>query len=342
VKIALIHYRLVRSGGLERRLITYATHLASAGHEVHVVTGKQSADVDLPATVRVHVLSPGLTPHPYRRRYFDWRVGRFMRERQFDLSVSLMRTSHQDVVLCPGTHLGYLAADDREQVRADRQAFDRSKAILAASDMTREELIALYQVEPQKVHTLRPPVDADTFRPDHKKRQKLLREKHQLPLDKRIFLFVSNSHDRKGLPLLLDVFSQLRSNDTVLAIAGPPVRSGLDNVVDLHFSTNMEELYAAADFTIHPAAYEPFGQIVPESLCSNTPVLISDRVGAKEVVGDGEGLVIDLTDTHRWRAAVESASAEAFDIAPDFANRADLTISGHVACLLEIGRTVTA
>lgn len=205
----------------------------------------------------------------------------------------------------------------------------------------REELISLFHVDPRKIHVLRPPVNTTVFRSELKTRQRSFRKEYDLPRDKRIFLFVSGSHERKGLTLLLDLFAGIEAEDALLVIAGlPPVRSRLGNVIDLQFVARMEELYAAADFTIHPASYEPFGQIVPESLCCNTPVLISDRVGAKEVVGEGEGLVIDLRDTDRWLHVVESASADRFDIAPDYAERNDLTIPGHVQRLLRIGRHV--
>ena len=41
--------------------------------------------------------------------------------------------------------------------------------------------------------------------------------------------------------------------------------------------------YALADFLIHPAKYEPFGQIITEVIYMKTPVLISDRRWRKRV-----------------------------------------------------------
>lgn len=344
MKIALIHYRLVISGGLERRLIAYATYLANQGHEVHIVAGKQSKDVALPSNVRVHVLSPGLVPRPYRRRYFDVRVGRFMTQNRFDLSLSMMRTSHQDLVLCPGTHLGYLRAlgrtpdtlGDREQIRADHAAFQRSSTVLAASGQIREELTSLYGVDPQRIEVLYPPVDTEVFRPALKSRQRELRKKLGLPADKRLFLFSSSSHELKGLSLLLDVFANVDATDALLVVAGAPTGAALDAVVDVGFRKNIEEFYAAADFTIHPSKYEAFGQIVSESLCCATPVLISDRVGAREVVADGEGRVLKADDHGAWRDLVETAEVSDFRIEPGFAERNQLTMPGHMEEILRL------
>ena len=98
-----------------------------------------------------------------------------------------------------------------------------------------------------------------------KQQQAVLRERYGLPADKRLFLFVSSSHKRKG-HFLLRCFAQATDTDSVLVIAGlPKVLSDLPNVIDLQFIPQMEELYAAVDFTtIHPATYEPFGQIVSD------------------------------------------------------------------------------
>ncbi len=344
MKIALIHYRLVISGGLERRLIAYATYLANQGHEVHIVAGKRSEDVVLPSSVRVHVLSPGLVPRPYRRRYFDARVGRFMTQNRFDVSLSMMRTSHQDLVLCPGTHRGYLRAlgrtpntlGDREQIRADHEAFHRSKAVLAASGQIRDELTSLYGVDAQRIQVLFPPVDTEVFRPALKRQQRELRAKLGLPDDKRIFLFSSSSHELKGLSLLLDVFSNLEATDALLVVAGAPTGARFDRVLDVGFRKDIEEFYAAADFTIHPSRYEAFGQIVSESLCCATPVLISDRVGAREIVADGEGRVLEANDHGSWRDLVERIEISEFRIAPGFAERNQLTMAGHMEEILRL------
>ncbi|MEZ5053109.1 MAG: glycosyltransferase family 4 protein [Chitinophagales bacterium] len=345
MKIALIHYRLILRGGLERRLINYSQWLQEQGHEVHIIVAKSSGEVTLPEGVQLHILSPGLMPKVFRQRYFDHLLGRFMRHNHFDKSLSLMRTSHQDAVLCPGNHLGFLKANgrrartlsDREQIRADQLAFQRSKVVLAASKMMANEAIGWYHTPAEKVHILHPPVNDHLFHPELKQQQAALRERYGLPADKRLFLFVSSSHKRKGLPLLLRCFAQATDTDSVLVIAGlPKVLSDLPNVIDLQFIPQMEELYAAVDFTIHPATYEPFGQIVSESLCCGTPVIVSDMVGAAEIIGNKEGLVIPLADEKLWLDTIRTIRPEAFHIAPGVAERKGLLVSQHMERMLDV------
>jgi glycosyltransferase involved in cell wall biosynthesis len=339
MKIALIHYRLILRGGLERRLINYTHWLIKEGHEVHIVVAKKTDDVVLPEGAVVHKLSLGIMPKVFRQRYFDYRLGKFMQQHQFDASLSLMRTSHQDLVLCPGNHLGYLQSQNKratrlkdvEQIKCDRLAFERSKKILAASGMMADEAVGLYGVDPKKVLVLHPPVNDQLFNKQLKGNSIFFREKYRLPQNKRLFLFVSSSHQRKGLPVLLRCFEQLQQTDAVLVIAGlPKVHSSLTNVIDCQFVPAMEELYAACDFTIHPAMYEPFGQIVPESLCCGTPVIISDMVGAKEIVEAGEGLVLSLNNEHAWIETIRNAQPASFHIQDEVAARKGLLVDQHM------------
>ncbi|TAE50162.1 MAG: glycosyltransferase family 1 protein [Bacteroidetes bacterium] len=347
MKIALIHYRLILRGGLERRLVNYAEYLQAQGHEVHVIVAKRSPEAQLHPGVHIHTLSPGLVPKVFRQRYFDYLLGRFMQKNSFDLSLSLMRTSHQDMVLCPANHLGFLQAEgrgprslsDREQIRSDRMAFEHSQLILAASQMMKTELTELFHISEEKIRVLPPPVNTSVFRPELKVRKAEFRKKYGISPDKRVYVFVSSSHKRKGLPLLLDLFAQLQDQPVELVIAGmPAVETSLPNVKDLQFSTQMEELYAAADFTIHPSYYEPFGQIVSESLCCGTPVLISDRVGARECITPQEGLVLPYQDVSRWKEAILHQKPEDFAPDPHYAARNHLSVSDHVEQILAFAR----
>ncbi|NLV08380.1 glycosyltransferase [Halomicrobium mukohataei] len=55
----------------------------------------------------------------------------------------------------------------------------------------------------------------------------------------------------------------------------------------------LAEVYSAAAVTIHPSQYEPFGNVVTESLACGTPVVTNDTVGASEILDQSCGVITD-------------------------------------------------
>ena len=103
----------------------------------------------------------------------------------------------------------------------------------------------------------------------------------------------------------------------------------------------MEGLYAASDFLIHPANYEPFGQVVSESLQMQLPVIVSEHTGACELIGDEEGIVVGGLELKDWSEAVEKALSRTWNIAPNFALRQGLTVDQHVEKMMQMCRELT-
>lgn len=348
MKVALIHYRLLHKGGLETRLINYMNYFLERGDEVTVICAKQSKEVKVPEGVRVLKAKLGIMPKLYRKRYFNHKLGKIMEREKFDFSLSLGRTSHQQMVLAPGNHLGYLAAynrkskgtDDNNQILLDQLSFDHSKAIFAASKMIGDEVIHMYGISPDKVKVLFPPLNTTKFNQSKRPHRDELREKFGIGEDKIAFVFVSASHSRKGMPILLEVWKQLPANYELL-VAGDKVNTNLPNIKSLGYIRNTDELYTAGDYTIHPATYEPFGQIISESLACGTPVLVSHQVGAKEVVSDKEGIVINSFEPKAWLEAILKLDKNQFSISPDFAKEHRLSLENHMEKMLEVWRKVS-
>lgn len=132
--------------------------------------------------------------------------------------------------------------------------------------------------------------------------------------DKRVLLFLSRLHEKKGCDLLLEAFAKVRREDLHLVIAGPPAdesyRARLEQLVARLFPTGDAPVtftgmlrdaakwgaFAAADAFVLPSHQENFGLAVAEALACGTPVLISNRVNIwREIVGDGAGLAEDDT-----------------------------------------------
>lgn len=348
MKIALLHYWVSLRGGLETRLFNYVRELTSRGHQVTIFCAKADK-IPLPDGVKIVKVPGRFMIKTFRLRYwyFANRLAKQIEGHDFDFRLSLGRTFAQDGVLAAGNHLGYLRAlgqsrrkiSDRVQISLDDVSFQKSKIIYAASEMMRHELVELYNVPKEKIHLLYPPLDTNKFHLGHRERRKELREKFSIAPDKKAFVFVSTGHKRKGLPLLYRIFNRLRDKPVELIVAGSSKSvsdPNIPNVRFIGFCENTEELYAAADYTIHPATYEPFGQIISESVACGTPVLLSHEVGAKELITDQEGIVMNTFEPEPWIEMIKGLSQKTFQPREDFATIHNLSIEAHIDRMLGI------
>ncbi len=343
MKIALIHYRLLLKGGLETRLKNYIDYFTSRGDEVTVICTRFDPTLQIPDSTKILRVRLGIMPKIFRKWFFNYRLKHVMETNRFDFSLSLGRTSFQDAVLAPATHLGFMIAtgkrhhsvSDRLRISLDKRAFGRSKMIFAASQMMKDEVIRLYQIDARKIHILYPPLNTGDFNSDQKHSQQDLKRNYGMDPGKLSFLFVSGSHKRKGLPLLLRIFSALDPARYELFIAGDQAKvNAFPNIHTVGFHTSLRELYTAADITIHPAVFEPFGQIISESLQCGTPVMVSENTGAKEIVTRDTGVVVTGFNVESWLREIENLDLTRFDIPSNFATSFHLTLEQHCEDML--------
>ena len=311
-KIALIHPRLILRGGLESRLLNYMKWFGDHGCDVTIFCFKQDESIPLPENVNVHKFNMKWVPKLYRHRYFSRLLAKENIKEKYDLALSLGRTSHQHAVLGPGNHIGYLRAFDRsprslsdfEQIAMDRKAYNHSETILAASDVMASEIVDLFNIPNERVHVLFPPINADRLSSTAQGITKS-ETRQQLGIDPnaKVLAMVSTGNQKlKGVPFLLDILKQMP--DVKLIVAGTEIRSSSPNVINLGFLEDPSQLYRAADATVVPSIYEAFGQVVAESLVCGTPVLVSERVGAKEIMKKGCGNILPVDDQSAWCNAI--------------------------------------
>lgn len=340
MQIAIVARTAKHKGGTETYLFDLVRGFRAAGHDVDVYTAadsKQSAAAK--AGAKVHVSPLALVPSSIRPWVFRAALhGRFDR-RRYDLTISLARVNGQDLAICGGTHLGYLQAmgrkptlRDRSEIALEERCYRESSQIVAHSSRMRDELLELYRVPPDKVIVIHPPIDADVYHPGNPANRLAGKRRFGLSPQRTLLLFPSTGHERKGLGLLLDALADLPADQFELAVAGSD--SGhfrrLPNVKYLGFVDNMVELYRAADVTVLPARYEPFGLVITESLACDTPVITHAGVGACDVVGPREGIVLDELTVPALRAALLTAARGDFRIPRDFVRERGLELAQHV------------
>ena len=147
---------------------------------------------------------------------------------------------------------------------------------------------------------------------------------------KRLLLFLSRIHAKKGCDLLIEAFGRVAASDPALhlVMAGPDQtgwqaalerRADALGVGDQITWAGMLKgdlkwgAFFAADAFVLPSHQENFGIAVVEALACGLPVLISDKVNIwREIQEDGAGLVAEDTASgaedllRRWSALTPS------------------------------------
>jgi glycosyltransferase involved in cell wall biosynthesis len=160
----------------------------------------------------------------------------------------------------------------------------RGKLVLCNSDQTREEVARYFRLNGTTVWLA---LDTAHFFP---RDQAECRRKLGLPADRPLGLFVGSTHPQKGFPVVTQVAKALPQVHWVFALRDEPPRNlevpGLRLFRDAR-TDQLSLLYGAADFTVCPSRYEPFGYVVAEALACGTPVIASPGGASKLFLREG-------------------------------------------------------
>jgi glycosyltransferase involved in cell wall biosynthesis len=349
MKIAILHTYFRFKGGMESYLRDIVLGFSAAYDELTLYVCKIDQTILkrlLPLTVRK--FSYRFLPRVLKKFAFYLACDRANLLDKHNLVISTVKTTQQDILICGGVHKAYLSTKKNYrylhnclELYFEKRAFLRTPLIIAHSQQIKNEIIQHYPVASSKVKVLYPPVNNSRFSYKTMQQKQESREKLKLSDKTTIVLFVSTSHVRKGFYPLVEAFKRLESDFLCLVLGEKPTIVLPDTMRWPGFIERIQDYYCAADVTILPSFYEPFGITVIESLESGTPVVISAEVGAAELLEENDGLVLESITPEAIIDALKKikCGGEYYKPKRDFVLRKGLTIDHHIQALRQFART---
>lgn len=200
-----------------------------------------------------------------------------------------------------------LSLKHRMLLSLERRAFTHPslKGIIANSQMVAEDIRKHYDVPKSKIRVVYTGLADDPT--ERLISRSAARARLNIPEDRRVLLFAGHNYDRKGLGTLLEALAQVgraqeRSTGWLLLVAGEgdiakyrttAEQFGIGDRVIFLGPRRLGELFPAADLFVLPTRYDPLARVCLEAARAGLPVITTRRNGFYELIGAGEGYVMD-------------------------------------------------
>lgn len=177
---------------------------------------------------------------------------------------------------------------------------NNTRIIVTNSQLSKTLIGEYYQYPQDRIHVIYNGVDHEQFTPDPN-----YQEGSQIKL-----LFVGQDFKRKGLDPLLRAFAMAREqgHDCSLRVVGSdnpaPYRElagrlGVIDRVDFEGPTReIQKAYQMSDLFVFPSLYDPFANVVLESLACGLPALTTTTNGSSEIIEEGQNGYVVQGATH--------------------------------------------
>lgn len=287
----------------------------------------------------------------FRRKWFDYLVQRWVRKNKPDMQIShgdtqskdiialhnCIRLAHEKIQGCP--------VDERNDVaRFHDRVLETSGAatIIANSNMMRDDLVHRYGVDIKRIVTIYPGYAPEMFSVSdslemRREGRKKLGVSESTSL---VGLVTSGDFTKRNVGFFLKVAAaagKVTGHQLHFLVVGADrslhdyrrLAADLGIAQQVSFAKPMADvhlLYHALDVFVLPAKFEEFGRVVLEALACGTPAVVSDQVGASEImVEHGLPHVIAGYEAETWVDAIvnllenpelrERVSAQSADVA---------------------------
>lgn len=189
------------------------------------------------------------------------------------------------------------------------RSVERADLVLADSENTRDDLIELLGVPPERIRVVYAGVEPE-FAPSLQAEIEAVRERYSI--QRPYLLGVGTLQPRKNFRRLIEAYHLLRQERSIphqLVIAGgrgwlyEPILEAIEShglqedvrLIGFVDDTDLPALYTGADLFAFPSLYEGFGIPVLEAMACGTPVVAADASSLPEVAGEA-ALLVSPTD----------------------------------------------
>ena len=184
----------------------------------------------------------------------------------------------------------------------ERTAILDADAVIAVSQGTKEDILRVYPLPPERVHVIYNGVDIAQY---EKTTDTTALRTYGVDPGVPYVLFVGRITRQKGVTHLVDAIQYMPRDTQVVLCAGAPdtpeiaaeMRTKVENanraghrvvwIEKMVSKPEVIQLYSNARVFCCPSVYEPFGIINLEAMACRTAVVASATGGIKEVVVDG-------------------------------------------------------
>lgn len=182
----------------------------------------------------------------------------------------------------------------------------RFRAIIAISDMVKQDMIRWYRIPEERISVVYNGVDVERFHPRNRQYREEIRGRHDIRAEDLVILFVSNNFQMKGLGFLFKALARIKERTPPsfkLLILGRDRRGSYlrlarkmgiyEEMIFAGSTDEPEKYYGASDLLVHPTFYDACSLTVLEALASGLPVITTRCNGASGIITIGrEGFVI--------------------------------------------------
>jgi len=327
IAVVIPKYGLV--GGAEQFAAELTGQLCNrTAHTFQVLANRWTANTEAVSFQKIPIIS---FPKFMTTVSFAWFVQRRLQQRHFDLVHSHERIFAADIFTLHGIPHRYwiyhvrrkkaMSLYDAATAWVEKKLVLESgcKKFVAVSELTRQIFLREYPVDPNRVSVIHPGVHL----PDHSRnnpsdRRAAVRRELGIGPEEPVLVFASMNFEIKGLDDILLSLSRLRRSGgrCRLIIAGKGDTKKYEKMAaetgmtdDVIFTgvvgrERMNDLYRAGDLYVMLSKFDTFGMVVLEAMAAGLPVIVSDNVGAKDLVEEGQnGFIVTDTTNHDQIAA---------------------------------------